>query len=85
LSNKISFIGNHVSPAALFAQILEREGLETVVVLARVNGCWETTWATGVTTAGLAMAALKLLDDAQCYLYDQKRPGWSAPEDDEAG
>jgi hypothetical protein len=79
--SKIEFIGDKVSVPALFGQILEREGLEAVVVLVRITGCWTACWSDGVTVAGISMAALKLMGDAQNYIHGEKRSGWSSQEE----
>ncbi|MGH9806521.1 MAG: hypothetical protein ACRD9W_04560 [Terriglobia bacterium] len=84
MSGKIAFLNKEViSPAVLLAQVAEREGLEAVVILVRVNGCWISCQSSSVTTAGLSMAALKLLSDAQDLMHDVEA-SWSPPEGDAA-
>lgn len=48
---------------ALLHQVLEREGFEGVVLVARFNGKWETCWGGDVSNANLCMATMKLLHD----------------------
>jgi hypothetical protein len=78
---KIAFLGNNVSVPALLASVAEREGLDAVVMVCRVNGCWETCWSNDIDYGGLSMAALKLLTAAEDAMHG--RPStWSPPEKD---
>jgi len=81
--SKIAFIGEHVSVAALFAQILEREKMEAVVAVVRVDGCWYSTWSSGIDNGGLSMAAIKLMSDVQGRMHDEPLT-WSPTQGDAA-
>ena len=54
-----------VDPQALLAQVAEREGLQAVVVVARICGRWYTCWGGGknLDNGSKSMAALTLLND----------------------
>lgn len=80
--SKIVFIGHKVSPQALLAQIAERDGMEAVVAVVRVNGCWECCWSSGMDSGGLSMAAIKLLGDTQSWIHGDTS-GWSPPQNEE--
>ena len=70
VERKIEFIGSKVSPAALLASIAEREGMDAVIVVVRIDGCWGSCWSGGIDLGGMSMAALKLLYDVQSLIND---------------
>jgi hypothetical protein len=84
MSEKIAFLRGRVSIPALLASIAEREGLGAVVMVCRVNGCWDVCWADGLTSGGLSMAAIKLMSVVQDAIHGMPSSGSSPPEDDAA-
>ena len=53
----------HINHVALLHQVLQRPGLDGVVIVARIDGKWETCWGGEVNTASLCLAAMKLFHD----------------------
>ncbi len=53
----------------LLHQILERDGVEAVMLAVRVDGCWQTCWSND-TLGGLAMGAMKLFRDVSDALEE---------------
>lgn len=79
--------GSKVSVPTLLAQIAEYPGLDAVVAVVRVDGCWRTAWSSGVDLGGLSMASMKLTYDIQQELHreaDDPRPGRSSSEKEPA-
>ena len=52
----------------LLHQILEREGVEAVVMAVRIDDRWHTTWS-NETHGGLCMAAMKLQADVLDWIH----------------
>lgn len=76
-----------VSVSALLAQIAEHPGVDAVVAVIRVDGCWRTVWTSGVNLGGLSMAAMKLMSDSMQEVHredDAPRPGFSGSENSAA-
>ena len=81
--SKIAFIGDRISVPALAASIVDRDGVEAMVAVVRVDGCWECCWSSQIDGGSLSMAAMKLLYDVQRFLHGYERSGWTPPEDGE--
>lgn len=60
------------SPQAILADVMNREGLDGVVVIARFDGGWETAWSTGVDVANLCMASMRLEHDVQEWMHEEE-------------
>jgi hypothetical protein len=56
------FDRNKINWQALLHQILEREGVDAVMCVVRVDGRWVTCWS-NETLGGRALAAMKLFND----------------------
>jgi hypothetical protein len=56
----------------LLHQTLERDDVEAVVMVVRIDGRWTTAWC-NETMAGLAMAAMKLFRDISDWLEADER------------
>jgi len=72
-----------VNPTTLLAQIAEREGLEAVVAVVRVDGYWHVAWSSDVDNGGLSMAALKLMFDVSRALHGDYSSPWTPPPEKE--
>jgi len=56
------FDRNKVNWRALLHQVLEREGVEAVMCVVRIDGRWHSCWSSD-TLGGEAMGAMKLFND----------------------
>lgn len=70
---------DRVSPAALFGHILERDGLQAVVAVVKVDDCWYCTWAGDLNSGDLSFASVKLLHDVQEHCMKGEPLAWSQP------
>jgi hypothetical protein len=52
-------------------RILEREGVEAVMCVVRIDDRWHTTWS-NEALGGLAMGAMKLFRDVSDFLEDDE-------------
>jgi hypothetical protein len=77
---KIVPIGDRISPHTLLAQVAERDGLDAVVVVARVDGAWSVCWSTGMDLGGLSMASMKLTADVTDALHGEPAQMWTGRE-----
>ena len=72
MSGKVQIIRPEAaSPSATLADVANRDGLDGVVVIARVNGSWSTAWSADVALASLCMASMKLQSDLIDAMHDQ--------------
>lgn len=72
---EVCFINDKVVPwRALLAQIADYEGVDAIVAVVRINGCWTTCWSSGenapLDNGGKSMAALKLLNDVTFSIHE---------------
>ena len=58
----------------LLAQVADREGVDAVVMVVRINNRWSTCWSDGadggLNLGGLSMAAMKLFHDIQLEINE---------------
>lgn len=58
-------------------------GLDGIVAVVRVDGCWRSVWTSNVLLSSLSMAALKLMNDVMVEMHrDSASPhvGFSGPK-----
>lgn len=66
----------------LLSQIRE-DGIDGLVAIVRLDGCWKTCWTSGIDLGGLSMAALKLQADVIHEIHrkeDHPFLGWTRGE-----
>lgn len=67
------FDRNKINWRVLLHQILERDGVEAVMCVVRIDGCWHTCWSSE-TLAGTAMGAMKLFNDVLNDIHEDHGP-----------
>lgn len=74
MSEKIVFLRpGKMGAVPLLHQVAERDGLDAVVICARIDGRWHTAWGgEDLNCASLSMATLSLTRDVTNYITEDE-------------